>query len=129
MSCFRRGNSFSFAPLHKNSANICWLCRKYLTILPEMTIYTTIKARDSNKGQQVMLDADLAEIYGYEVKRLNEQVKRNLDRFPEDSIEDFVAQYPPLISISCVFYLRHLSQRICSVFVGFAENSTAREAV
>ena len=31
-----------------------------------------------------MLDYDLAEIYGYEVKRLNEQVKRNIARFPED---------------------------------------------
>ena len=31
-----------------------------------------------------MLDYDLAEIYGYEVKRLNEQVKRNSTRFPED---------------------------------------------
>ena len=30
------------------------------------------------RGQQVMLDKDLAEIYGYEVKRLNEQVKRNI---------------------------------------------------
>lgn len=36
------------------------------------------------RGQQVMLDQDLAEIYGYEVKRLNEQVKRNNARFPED---------------------------------------------
>jgi len=36
------------------------------------------------RGQQVMLDYDLAEIYGYEVKRLNEQVKRNKNRFPED---------------------------------------------
>ena len=36
------------------------------------------------RGQQVMLDYDLAEIYGYEVKRLNEQVKRNIKRFPED---------------------------------------------
>ncbi len=36
------------------------------------------------RGQQVMLDYDLAEIYGYEVKRLNEQVKRNITRFPED---------------------------------------------
>ena len=36
------------------------------------------------RGQQVMLDADLAEIYGYEVKRLNEQVKNNKTRFPED---------------------------------------------
>lgn len=36
------------------------------------------------RGKQVMLDFDLAEIYGYEVKRLNEQVKRNNRRFPED---------------------------------------------
>ena len=36
------------------------------------------------RGQQVMLDYDLAEIYGYEVKALNQQVKRNIDRFPED---------------------------------------------
>lgn len=36
------------------------------------------------RGQQVMLDYDLAEIYGYEVKRLNEQVKRNITRFLED---------------------------------------------
>lgn len=36
------------------------------------------------RGQQVMLDFDLADIYGYEVKRLNEQVKRNSNRFPED---------------------------------------------
>ena len=34
--------------------------------------------------QQVMLDYDLAEIYGYEVKNLNQQVKRNIVRFPED---------------------------------------------
>lgn len=36
------------------------------------------------RGIQVMLDSDLAELYGYEVKRLNEQVKRNIERFPED---------------------------------------------
>ena len=36
------------------------------------------------RGKQVMLDFDLAQIYGYEVKRLNEQVKRNINRFPED---------------------------------------------
>jgi len=36
------------------------------------------------RGQQVMLDYDLAEIYGYEVRGLNQQVKRNIDRFPED---------------------------------------------
>ena len=36
------------------------------------------------RGQQIMLDSDLAEIYGYEVKYLNRQVKRNIERFPED---------------------------------------------
>ena len=36
------------------------------------------------RGQQVMIDYDLAEIYGYEVKNLNQQVKRNIARFPED---------------------------------------------
>ena len=36
------------------------------------------------RGKQVMLDSDLAELYGYEVKKLNQQVKRNVERFPED---------------------------------------------
>jgi len=35
------------------------------------------------RGQQVMLDRDLAELYGVETKRLNEQVRRNIARFPE----------------------------------------------
>jgi alkylated DNA nucleotide flippase Atl1 len=36
------------------------------------------------RNQKVMLDSDLAEMYGVPTKRLNEQVKRNLDRFPDD---------------------------------------------
>ncbi|HXH75442.1 MAG TPA: ORF6N domain-containing protein [Bacteriovoracaceae bacterium] len=36
------------------------------------------------RGQKVMIDSDLASLYGIETKRLNEQVRRNLDRFPED---------------------------------------------
>ena len=35
------------------------------------------------RGVQVMLDRDLAELYGVPVKRLNEQVRRNMDRFPD----------------------------------------------
>jgi len=38
------------------------------------------------RGQKVLLDADLAAIYGVPTKRLNEQVKRNAQRFPEDFI-------------------------------------------
>jgi hypothetical protein len=36
------------------------------------------------RGQKVMLDRDLAELYGVETKRLKEAVKRNIERFPED---------------------------------------------
>jgi len=36
------------------------------------------------RGQRVMLDSDLAKLYGVTTKRLNEQVKRNVYRFPED---------------------------------------------
>jgi hypothetical protein len=38
----------------------------------------------SIRGEKVMLDSDLAELYGVETKRLNEQVRRNLARFPAD---------------------------------------------
>ena len=38
----------------------------------------------SIRGHRVMVDTDLAEVYGVQTKRLNEQVKRNAERFPED---------------------------------------------
>jgi len=38
------------------------------------------------RGHRVILDSDLAELYGVDVKRLNEQVKRNSSRFPEDFV-------------------------------------------
>ena len=36
------------------------------------------------RGDKVIIDADLAEFYGVPTKRLNEQVKRNINRFPAD---------------------------------------------
>jgi hypothetical protein len=36
------------------------------------------------RGQRVMLDADLARLYGVRTERLNQQVRRNVQRFPED---------------------------------------------
>src|SRR5580704_10794914 len=36
------------------------------------------------RGQKVLLDSDLASLYGVPTKRLNEQVRRNRERFPED---------------------------------------------
>ena len=38
----------------------------------------------SIRGKQVILDRDLARLYGVETRRLNEQVRRNMERFPED---------------------------------------------
>lgn len=36
------------------------------------------------RGKKIMLDRDLAELYGVETKQLKRQVRRNIDRFPED---------------------------------------------
>jgi hypothetical protein len=44
------------------------------------------------RGQKVMLDADLAEIYGVETKALNRAVKRNRERFPEDFMLQLTVQ-------------------------------------
>lgn len=53
------------------------------------------------RGMQVMLDRDLAELYQVETKRLNEQVKRNIERFPQefmfqltkDELENWKSQF------------------------------------
>ena len=45
----------------------------------------TIKSKVYNiRGQRVMLDFDLADMYGVETKVLNQAVKRNIERFPAD---------------------------------------------
>jgi hypothetical protein len=44
------------------------------------------------RGQRVILDADLAHIYGVPTKRLNEQARRNADRFPEDFMFQLLEQ-------------------------------------
>jgi hypothetical protein len=36
------------------------------------------------RGEKVILDSDLAELYGVQTRRLNEQVRRNIEKFPED---------------------------------------------
>jgi hypothetical protein len=38
------------------------------------------------RGERVIIDADLASFYGVPTRRLNEQVKRNIERFPEDFV-------------------------------------------
>ncbi|MFI4941519.1 MAG: ORF6N domain-containing protein, partial [Burkholderiales bacterium] len=43
------------------------------------------------RGQKVILDSDLATLYGVETRRLNEQVRRNPGRFPSDFIFEVTA--------------------------------------
>lgn len=44
------------------------------------------------RGQRVMLDRDLAELYGVETRVLNQAVKRNIERFPEDFMFQLTAE-------------------------------------
>ena len=52
-----------------------------ISIIPDDTVINKIYFI---RNQKVMIDRDLAMLYGVETKRLKEQVKRNLERFPED---------------------------------------------
>ena len=51
-----------------------------IQILDKQTIESMIY---TIRGQKVMLDFDLARIYGYSTRRFNEQVKRNIEKFPD----------------------------------------------
>ena len=52
------------------------------------------------RGVQVMLDSDLAEIYGYTTKRFNEQVKNNISKFPSDFMFQLTTEEVSLLSRS-----------------------------
>jgi hypothetical protein len=53
------------------------------------------------RGKKVMLDADLARLYGVPTKRLNEQVKRNRDRFPQDFMFQLSAEEKTEVVAKC----------------------------
>ena len=51
----------------------------------DVEIYESIKNKIYTfRGVQVMIDSDLAKLYGVDIRVLNQAVKRNLERFPED---------------------------------------------
>ncbi len=58
------------------------------------------------RGQKVMIDADLAKLYGVTTKRLNEQIRRNRDRFPNDFMFQLTAREKNEVVANC----DHLSQ-------------------
>ena len=53
------------------------------------------------RGQRVMIDSDLAELYGVPTKRLNEQVKRNIKRFPKHFMFELTKQEKDEVVANC----------------------------
>lgn len=63
--------------------------RTNLTTLPDEVVMSKIYII---RGQKVMLDSDLAELYEVETKQLKRQVNRNIERFPEDFMFELTEQ-------------------------------------
>ena len=75
------------------------------------------------RGKQVLLDFQLAELYGVETKRLNEAVKRNIQRFPEDFM--FRVNREELANIRSQFattYLQLLDNKTFDDFISHIPN-------
>jgi hypothetical protein len=65
------------------------------------------------RGQKVMMDADLAELYGVETKVLNQAVRRNLERFPEDfmfqpTISELASLRSQIVTLGHLTYQNHI---------------------
>jgi len=67
-------------------------------LVPDECIESTIFVM---RGEKVIIDADLARLYGVTTKRLNEQVKRNKDRFPADFMFRLTAQEKSEVVANC----------------------------
>ena len=72
------------------------------------------------RGKRVLLDADLAEIYGYDTKGFNRQVKNNIEKFDEDfmfeltddEVEDLRSNFLTARQRNC-WYLQRLRNALC----------------
>ena len=67
------------------------------------------------RGEKVILDSDLAEFYGVATKRLNEQVRRNRSRFPEDFVFQLTAAEKTEVVAKCD-HLRKFSKSLPLAF-------------
>src|SRR6202167_1727275 len=63
------------------------------------------------RHQRVILDVDLAELYGVSVRQLNQQVKRNLQRFPPDFIFRLTAKESDILRSQIVISRQHGGRR------------------
>ena len=70
-------------------------------VVSSITIQSAQQRIFTVRGQQVMLDRDLAQLYGVETKVLNQAVKRNMERFPSEFM--FQPNYPELANLKSQF--------------------------
>ena len=80
------------------------------------------------RGQKVMLDSVLAELYGVETRALNQTVKRNIDRFPDDFMFQLTDEEWEFLS--CQIGISNLEPNLKSQFVisSSKKNSKAQTA-
>ena len=78
------------------------------------------------RGQKVMLDADLAALYGVTTKRLNEQLRRNLDRFPPDFVFQLTVQEVGYLRSQIATSSADPRQRAWGCRTTYTETSVAR---
>ncbi len=76
------------------------------------------------RGRRVMLDRDLAELYGVETRTLNQAVKRNLNRFPDDFMFSLTSEEAVELSRSQFVTLKR-GQNIKYLPYAFTENGVA----
>lgn len=76
------------------------------------------------RGQKVMLDSDLAVLYDTEVKRLNEQVRRNEERFPLDFMFQLTSDETEVLKNQSIHFKEAIGSRKYPPYV-FTENGVA----
>jgi len=76
------------------------------------------------RGQKVMLDRDLARLYAVQTKALNQAVKRNLDRFPEDFMFQLAWEEVQHVSRSQIVTLKRGQNPKCRPYA-FTEQGVA----
>jgi hypothetical protein len=70
------------------------------------------------RGQKVMIDFDLAMLYGVTTSRLNEQVKRNLERFPDDFMFQLTKEEWKVLRTQCATTEGLKTQNVTSIITG-----------
>ena len=84
----------------------------------ELILQNEIKSKIYNlRGKEVMLDKDLAELYEVKARRLREQVKRNIERFPKDFMFQLTeAEVDVMVSQNAIPSKQHLGGALPYVF-------------